>query len=444
MGVVKTINNKQYQQDEKGDWYEVPMPEQNPSIKVIDGRTYQKDRSGNWYDMGESVKKKEAIGVVAKTGGQAGGGVFPSEAQSFSQTINPVIKTKIQQQVEQDKKKVLDYLYGIKSPEQKQLAVETPEVSRQKAYKTGHQRLEEILSEDKLDPVSFAQKSAAGKKDGNEAVKDYLAVKTLDDLTDGYDAANILKTTPIGQADDSNQTATLLRKKAADYYRSTSPFNDIPKDAVLSLKDRIYAAAVKSYAQKNPQFEAELGASGIDPNDFESVRAKIGSGKMGFIMNDVLNDKNLQTYLDKENPALKDAMIGVADEVLSDNHEYGINVVANEISRERQKLGFNNPIVEFDDKNFRKETDLVAETLYKDNPKKLKIYNDFIKQDPDKYIDTPSFFESFAHGAEGVYKGIGNTFSEPFRSVPESIKRSWDKEASNVSADPKGFTNALS
>ena len=58
MGVVKTINNKQYQQDEKGDWYEVPMPEQNPSIKVIDGRTYQKDRSGNWYDMGESVKKK--------------------------------------------------------------------------------------------------------------------------------------------------------------------------------------------------------------------------------------------------------------------------------------------------------------------------------------------------------------------------------------------------
>ena len=132
MGVVKTINNKQYQQDEKGDWYEVPMPEQNPSIKVIDGRTYQKDRSGNWYDMGESVKKKESIGVVAKTGGQAGGGVFPSEAQSFSQTINPVIKTKIQQQVEQDKKKVLDYLYGIKSPEQKQLAVETPEVSRQK------------------------------------------------------------------------------------------------------------------------------------------------------------------------------------------------------------------------------------------------------------------------------------------------------------------------
>ena len=66
MGVVKTINNKQYQQDEKGDWYEVPMPEQNPSIKVIDGRTYQKDRSGNWYDMGESVKKKRSYWSCCK------------------------------------------------------------------------------------------------------------------------------------------------------------------------------------------------------------------------------------------------------------------------------------------------------------------------------------------------------------------------------------------
>ena len=70
MGVVKTINNKQYQQDEKGDWYEVPMPEQNPSIKVIDGRTYQKDRSGNWYDMGESVKKKKLLELLQRLVGK--------------------------------------------------------------------------------------------------------------------------------------------------------------------------------------------------------------------------------------------------------------------------------------------------------------------------------------------------------------------------------------
>lgn len=62
MSKSKTIGNKTYTQDAKGDWYESESPvlQEPVTAKVINGVQYHKDDKGDWYE-GSPVEKKKSV-----------------------------------------------------------------------------------------------------------------------------------------------------------------------------------------------------------------------------------------------------------------------------------------------------------------------------------------------------------------------------------------------
>lgn len=388
------------------------------------------------------LKKKEPSKAASLFGGMAGtsvpqsGGVMP-----------PVIKTKIQETVEKGKEKdessITEYLYNLKTPEQKQQSKLTPEVAQKRAYDLGQDRLSEYMGKGSADPLKDIKTAANNKKDAEDIVKDFMAAKTLDDFTPGSTANQLLVEDKF-----SGDTKELLQRKAGKYNTIAQPFRELGQINYSDQRDfgtrgRIYDAAIKAYANKNPLFAKQLEAAGADLKNGSDFYLQL-EDKTGQVVNEILGDEDFTDYLKNENPDLYNSVKLVADNILTDNKAFGANVVANEISRERQKSGYNNPIVEFDDRYFRRENDLVAERLYANDPQKMQIYKEIISQNPDKYIDTPNLIESVAHGAKGVYQGIGNTFSAPFKTTSQQIKDVWRKEANNVSADPDGINKFMS
>lgn len=359
----------------------------------------------------------------------------------------PVIKTKIQEAVEKGKEKeessITEYLYNLKTPEQKQQSKITPEVAQKRAYNIGQERLSEYMGKGSADPIRDIKTAANNKKDAEDIVKDFMAAKTLDDFTSGSTANQLLIEDKF-----SGDTKELLQRKADKYNTVAQPFRELGQVNYTDQRDfgtrgRIYDAAIKAYANKNPLFAKQLEAAGADLKNGSDFYLQL-EDKTGQVVNEILGDEDFTDYLKNENPDLYNSVKLVADNILTDNKAFGANVVANEISRERQKSGYNNPIVEFDDRYFRRENDLVAERLYANDPQKMQIYKEIISQNPDKYIDTPNLIESVAHGAKGVYQGIGNTFSAPFKTTSQQIKDVWRKEANNVSADPDGINKFMS
>ena len=394
------------------------------------------------YDEFETilqVKKKEPSLSVSKTGSLVGGVAGSGAGLS-------------------EKEKLNNYLYGLKTDEEKQLASPTDGITttlKSKPKNTdakAQAKLSDIMFEDSdrwKDPVkAIVDESKTVEKFEDLDVYNRAAELTRSSLAgSGFAAKNILNNTYLGRELD-NMTSKMVKNRADQYDKVAEPFRELGEVNYTDQQNfgerwRVYDAAIKAYANKNPQAKAQMEAAGVDLVNGKDLLLKLGD-KTGFVINDILNDADFIDYVQNENPSLYNSIKLVSDNLLTDNKAFGVNVVANEISRERQKLGLTNPIVEFDDKQFRNENDLVAESLYRDNPQKMQLYNEVIKQDPDKYIDTLNFLESFAHGAEGVYKGMFNTVSAPFQSVSDQIKKGWEKEASHVTADPKGLSKFLS
>lgn len=390
--------------------------------------------------IGEPEKKK--IGGI---GSLVGGAVGTSVPQS-------------------GKQKITDYLYGLKTKEEKQLAAPTTGITttlKQKPKKLDEQALNTIntiMYEDGdrwKDPVkSIVEESKNVSKFEDLDVYNRAAELTRNSLAgSGYKAKVLLADTFLN-AERDNMTASMLKNRAEQYDKISEPFRNLQffegntitdnPDLDYNAKDKLYDAAIRAYANKYPLFGKQAQAAGIDLSSTD-LRRKLGDkGYAGIVMSDILQDKDFVDFVQNENPKYLNVVQNAANDLLKDNREYGINVVANEISKERQKSGLNNPIVEFDDKRFMDETDLVAQKLYGNDPVKMQIYEEVIKRNPDQYLDTPSLLEGISQGAEGVYKGIGTSFEAPFTSISNQIKEGWEKEASNVTADPKGVSKFLS
>jgi hypothetical protein len=379
----------------------------------------------------------------------------------FGSLVGGAVGTSVPQS---EKQKLTDYLYGLKSEEEKKLASPSGGITttlKQKPKKVEEAALNTIntiMYEDSdrwKDPVkSIVDESKKVEKLEDLDVYNKAAELTRNSLAGSGYKAKVLFADSFLNAGKDNMTASMVKNRADKYDQIAQPFRDLTftygnqeADAPendYTAKDKMYDAAIRAYANKNPLFKKQAEAAGVDLSS-DNLRNKLGDkGTAGIAMSEILMDDDFVDFVQNENPKYLNITKDIADNLLSDNREYGVNVVANEISRARQKKGFNNPIVEFDNKRFKDETDLVAEQLYANDPQKMKIYQDVISQNPDKYIDTPSLIEGFAQGAEGVYKGVGNTFEAPFNSIPQQIKEGWDKEASHVTADPKGVSKFLS
>lgn len=288
------------------------------------------------------------------------------------------------------------------------------------------------------------QKSKSVKETLIHGTAKQIAEQSL--MPTGYDAKRILATSIWGQFGEENQTAKALRERAKEYDKNTQQLKELeplgeksgnaPEMILSDLKNQ----AIKWYADKDPQFKRNLESSKIDLND-PFLEGRIPSGKVGSIMNEFLSDPDNKDYIKNEKSNLAPVFDYANKTILTDNPQYGINVVANKVSQAIQKTGYNNidPIFNFNNTGSKQMANLVAEDPNILTPQELEIYNKHIRDHQEDFLDKPSLFEGVASGAKDVYKGIGTTLSAPFNSQKENIKQQWIKEASNVSADPEGF-----
>jgi len=444
------MKKKRFQVGES--FYEIPDNEVDSFLsdnpKAVEVKYYELDGGKYNIPIAEVDAFENEMGLKKKVGGRlslVGGAVGNAAPKS-------------------EKQKIADYLYGLKSKEEQQLAAPSGGITttlKQKPKKVEEAALNTIntiMYEDSdrwKDPVkSIVDESKTVEKFEDLDVYNKAAEFTRNSLAGSGYKAKVLFADSFSNAGKDNMTASMVKNRADKYDQIAQPFRDLTftygnqeaetPENDYTAKDKIYDAAIRAYANKNPLFKRQAEAAGVDLAS-DNLKNKLGDkGTAGIAMSEILMDDDFVDFVQNENPKYLNITKDIADNLLSDNREYGINVVANEISRARQKKGFNNPIVEFDDKRFKDETDLVAEQLYANDPQKMKIYQEVISQNPDKYIDTPSLLEGFSKGAEGVYKGVGNTFEAPFNSIPQQIKEGWEREASHVTADPKGVSKFLS
>lgn len=253
-------------------------------------------------------------------------------------------------------------------------------------------------------------------------------------------------------SDWSGITQKLLRSAAEKYDKAVEPLRGIKVEGDLSQANeeglrynyspQVKNALIKKHAEENPQFKKELAAAKIDVNDPQLYMA-IGSGKAGQIINNELQDHNVATFLEKENPALIPAVNQVSKDLLTENLDYGKSVVANKVSRAVQKSGYNNidPIFNFHDKGHEEFNNQIAEAVL--NPEEKKIWDQHIKDHQEDYMDEPSLVQGFAEAGEGFGKSILNTVKQPFTPISQTMKDKWQKESTNVSADPEGLSKVL-
>ena len=359
------------------------------------------------------VKKKGSLGLlanvgsVAKTGGQTG----ISEVQSGGAT-QP-----------NEKQQVLDYLQKSKTP---------VGVRKMNGYEA-KQMLDVWDDIPEVKPKQVASLTATGNVEGLIGNDDKELKKQAVDKVINYDKV----TTPLRE----------LKNIYGDLQPNDPALSPQMVDAFVdnNYKDKIYSEAVKWYAESDPRFRDELKATNTDPNDIVTIRNKIPDAKMGRIMSAYLSQPDISAFIQNERPDLYPAFESVSRNLIKDNKNYGANVVANEVSQAIQQSGYNSadPIFNYHGKDAKDFANTIAEDLYRDDPEKLKVWNEQIKDNQEKYLDRPSFFEGFAGSVKGAAKGIANTFTQPFQPVAETVKENWEKESSNVSADPKGLSKVM-
>lgn len=390
--------------------------------------------------------------------GQVGAVVSPRLYEKLQDSPLPSKSRSNGQLPLQEKQKLTDYIYSLKTPEEKELAKNTPENNSQLAYNQGQKKLEEIISiQGSTDPLSTAQKNMEESPDTQDGLKNYMAVRFLEDKVDGVDAKDLLTNTHFGQEGDDNATTMMLVRKGMKYDEAVK---DLRKINLVSAWDnqevdlenagkefldneftpQLQRAAIRYGAMKDPSFAKELQTMGIDLND-PDLANRISSFKRGQWVAQYINDPDVNTYLKKEDPRLIPAFQRVDERLLFDNKEYGINAVANKVSKARQNEGLNDPIINFYGDAAKDATNAVAEKFL--TPQELEIYNKEIRDNQEQYIDAPSLIEGFGTAVKAFGKGMINTFTEPFTSVSQTQKDAWDKEAKNVSADPKGISGFL-
>lgn len=364
------------------------------------------------------VKKKEGgglLGAVSQIGGQAGS----SKIQSGKRTAE-------NENIQSADTKVTDYLQSLKTPVQQR------------------------------NMNGFEAKEMLRRYPEQKPVQENVTVEALTPTgkVQGEITADIYNKTSKSK-DEANKE--LLQQKAVDYDKFTEPLrrkqiasqdqSNLDAYTQLNYKPGIYLDAIKWYAKNDPVFAKQLKAAGkdINTNNPSDLIFSLPSSKMGNIVAAYLSNPDLGAFIQNERPDLYGVYSNVSDNLLKDNKDFGINVVANDVSRAIQESGYNNidPIFNYWGKNSKEYADLVAKDIFKDNPEKLRIWNEEVKNNQEKYLDAPSFFEGFASAGKDTWSGIKNTFTEPFKSTKKSVFENMDKEASHVSANPKGIYKVI-
>lgn len=175
----------------------------------------------------------------------------------------------------------------------------------------------------------------------------------------------------------------------------------------------------------------------------------IGNAPMGRAVARTLADTDIEAYVNSDTRnkfggttnLYKEHYDKLKENFFDEYPEYGINIVANKISRARQQMGLNNAIANFAGGSFNSNTDNLATVMFKDDPQSMMIYDKYIKDHKKKYIDVPGFLNRLEGGIEKQIHGLGETFAKP-QSTEQQIQKSF-KDEFQVSAGETGLAKTL-
>lgn len=423
------------------------------------------------------VKKKEGSGLSmvggkavqppSQSGGQVGSSAPQSERDKIADFVKTlggkptVTKTQPNVPAKQEAGKAITQIKTAKKPET------TFDQTVEEAVTGGVKKINEIMydtNDDWQDPLKVTLEKSADRTKGNKENLDYLAANVLTRdaiLKSGYNASKMLETTPIWAMAKigENMTADLLKQKKAEFDIKVEPFKVIQLDKQDNgsgvgddefykyiYGDRIYDAAIKAHAAKNPNFKDQLLAKGATYQDFENndLAKFVPQGKLGQIVSETIYDPDVIEYIKNDQPYLLPAIKSVANSLIEDDKTFGANVVANKVSKEylkRKPVTGLRQVANFATQGMKDELNQVAKDVLTEQ--EYNVYHQKILGNEENYIDTPSMLEGFARGGKNIFNGIKSTFTTPFKSTDEVITKQWEDEASNVSADPKGMLKFL-
>lgn len=264
---------------------------------------------------------------------------------------------------------------------------------------------------------------------------------------DGIEAGKYLQQRhDAGKLSDKNETDKLAMWKQGIYQKEVDRIHRSGSivDAAIDYareQDPHLNEQITALEKSDPSFQLRLK----DPNQvlsaYEGLLGEEVAGR--YVVNYLMND-DVKTF------SRKGGSITAFDEYnhLADNFFKlypltGINIIANEVSRERQNKGLNSKFANFNTETFNKNTDRIAEELYKDDPDKMELYNTWIKNNKKKYIDVGGFLNRFEEGIESDVHGIGKSLSVFDTSQADNISESLKEQAAHVSAGEKGWAKAM-
>ena len=237
---------------------------------------------------------------------------------------------------------------------------------------------------------------------------------------------------PVSEVPESNETIKAAKEKAKEY--------DMDAADIAATGD-INNAAILAERRSDPNFDAKVSQweKEFHSNDYKTIIPEalyarvvdkfLSKGNAGLIAE---HDPDLKAQYDH----LKDGGI------LLENPTYGASIVANEMSRKREEEGKNNALGNLPRQKYM---DDLAARMYADNPAKKKIYDDIIRQDLPKYIDTPGFLDravgAVKHGFEGTQKSISGLAGE---DNAYALYNQEQDANTQVSAAPKGLWHQIS
>lgn len=265
------------------------------------------------------------------------------------------------------------------------------------------------------------------KNDFHKSADDYITAKTAVEnslFKNGLEAKDALTKLPNNP---DNETRQLAQAKSDEY--------DNVAGEVLGSQS-IEAAALNDKLKNDPLFSEQY-------NKLKSEGLPLPDAKVGSITADYMykNGNNIEALASQHPDEVKDDYEDLKNNLLLKHPDFGVGVVANQISREREKLGYNSSVANFHTKTFDKHNDEIASTL---SQQAQQLWKDH-KDDITKMIDTGGIVNRFE---EGIESGFGNT-KGLFKRVTgqsskgERLSDELNNEATTVSNGEKGWKKSL-
>lgn len=386
----------------------------------------------------EPVKKKETPDLLSTLqlsgfGGVVGAGVTPSIEKGITQGIKATTPEEPKIKIDEDDPvgSIQDFYSKEHSKAAERFNLQKNEFikSGESTYQRGNKSIQKYG--DNLFNQFQNQEREYKSAQGNFAIANQM----LEDETfeNGLKAKEYLqkRVEKNGSLNPNNRTERLAQKKS-------DLIDQIHKDITgPDGRGSIASAAIFEKQNENPLFNEQL-------NKLRQSGLSLPQSAEGLAIAEYLqkHGKDLAALSDIDETVKWDYE-DLRDNLLTKYPEFGTAVVANKVSREREKRGLNNKFANFQWGSFEKNTDNIADEIL--TPKEKEVYDTYIKENKKKYIDVGGFLNRFEEGIEQGAKSTWGSIQDITgqRSAAEDIYTGLEDEAKYINSGEKGWKKAF-